>query len=207
MGLANQQAMVLFDPFTNWFQRPTLLTDKDEYVGNIVAVSPDGKLLAAGHKDGTIHVWDLGFTRPALPGGPRQPGIDGIIIPDRKEEAARKDREMLQGTWERVAFVRGATRLAGDPEDTITFEDEQFGQKSVGEMNQADRFEIIDATTEPKQIDFFCSSLRLRGLRYRAIYKIEGDRLEICTAQGTGARPKEFSGDAGSCRIMKRKER
>jgi uncharacterized protein (TIGR03067 family) len=173
MGLANQQAMIQVDPFSNWHLKPMPLSDNGREPGGIVAITPDGKLVATGHRNGTIRVWDLGGRGPALPGGPPKRDDEEIIIPDRKEEAARKDREKLQGTWERVAFLRGDTRLAEDPDDTITFEGDQFDQKFLGELRQANRFEIIDATTEPRQIDFFSTELKFKGLRYRGIYKIE----------------------------------
>ncbi len=59
MGLANQQAMVLFDPFMNWNRTPTPLVDNGQEAGGIVAITPDGKLMATGHRNGTVRVWEM----------------------------------------------------------------------------------------------------------------------------------------------------
>jgi uncharacterized protein (TIGR03067 family) len=78
--------------------------------------------------------------------------------------------------------------------------------KEHEEVTLAGTFEIVDAVGEPKQMDLICTEGRDKGQRLRAIYKIEGDRLETCTDDGTDHRPKEFSGAAGFYRDMKRKK-
>jgi uncharacterized protein (TIGR03067 family) len=133
---------------------------------------------------------------PEVVPGPAAPG---------PEDAAKKDVERLQGTWYRVAFARKNARFGEDPDDTITYNGNEFTMKAYG-VTLAGTFEIVDATGEPKQMDLICTEGRHKGKRLRAIYRIEGDRLETCTDDGNDNRPKEFSGDAGFYRDMKRKK-
>ena len=74
-------------------------------------------------------------------------------------------------------------------------------------MTLAGTFEIIDAAASPKQMDLICTDGRHKGKRLRAIYRLEGDRLETCTDDGTDSRPKEFSGEAGFYRDIRRAKR
>jgi uncharacterized protein (TIGR03067 family) len=128
-----------------------------------------------------------------------------VAAPPGKGVAAEKDAERLQGTWERVAIVHGAKRYGGDPDDTLTFSGNQFTVKEGGKVALAGTFEIVDAAGAPKRMDLVCTEGRHKGKRLRAIYRVEGDRLETCTDDGADHRPKEFSGGAGFYRVMRRK--
>jgi serine/threonine-protein kinase len=171
-----------------------------EQVGGQLAVSPDGTCLATAHRNGVIRLWDLSVGKPA--------------VLSAREEAAEKDIERLQGLWGRVAIASGGSHYGEDPDDTFMFVGNRFGvyekheQLVDGRMQKvtlAGTFEIVDALAEPKQMDLICTEGRHKGKHLRAIYKIEGDRLETCTDDGSGHRPRKFSGAEGFYRIMKRK--
>jgi uncharacterized protein (TIGR03067 family) len=202
MGLNNQSAFLFRHPSGDWARADIAADEILEDEGGVIALTPDGNLLATGHRDGIIRVWDLGTRKPVPPGGPQE---EPIILPSPKEEAARRDRERLQGTWERVAIQFKGKHFRENPNDTLTNTGNQFAVREDGQVTLAGTFEILDAVGEPKQMDLICKEGRHAGKRLRLIYKFDGDRLETCTDDGTDKRPKEFSGDAGFYRVLKRK--
>jgi uncharacterized protein (TIGR03067 family) len=150
-----------------------------EESGGELAVSPEGNYLVTAHRNGVIRLWEAGAGVPA--------------VPSAKEEAAKKDVEKLQGVWQEGVL------------DSIAFFDNRFGMYELGKVTLAGTFEIVDATSEPRQIDLICTEGAQKGKRLRATYKIDGDRLETHYGDWGGDRPKGFSGEAGYHRILKRK--
>jgi uncharacterized protein (TIGR03067 family) len=121
-----------------------------------------------------------------------------------KDLAARQDSERLQGTWTRIALTHGSSRRGVNADDVITFSGERFVQKFAGAVIQAGTFKIIDATSNPKQLDLLVTEGTNKGRHYRSIYKIEGDTLHLCSDDGTDKRPKEYSGKAGFYRVVRK---
>ena len=128
---------------------------------------------------------------------PTRPPLQGV--------GAMNDAARLQGIWSRVAIEFGNKRFGADPEDTLTFSGDWFTIREQGKATLAGTFKIVDEAGEPKRIDLICMEGRHKGKRLRAIYQIEGDRLKLCTDDGTNDRPKKFSGADGFYRILKRK--
>jgi RNA polymerase sigma-70 factor (ECF subfamily) len=169
-----------------------------------VAFATDGKPPASGSHDETVRLGN--DPPPHKPEVPTPPKPAPLQAAPATEGAAKDDAERLQGTWSRVAIAHGAKRLAEDPEDTLTYSGNRFTVKEHGVVTLAGTFEIIDAAGEAKQVDLICTEGHLKGKRLRAIYRLDGDRLETCTDDGTDNRPTEFSGDAGFYRKTKRKK-
>ena len=117
----------------------------------------------------------------------------------------RQDAERLQGAWERVAIVHGASRYGPNPDDVLTFRSNQFEVRESGKLTLAGTFEIIDAAATPKQMDLVCTEGRHKGKRLRAVYRLDGNRLETCTDSGDDDRPKMLSGARGFYRDLRRK--
>jgi serine/threonine-protein kinase len=115
------------------------------------------------------------------------------------------DATRLQGTWSRVAIEVGNKRFVENPADTLTYSGDRFTIREQGKTTLAGTFAIVDEAGEPKRMDLICTEGRHQGKRLRAIYRIQGNRLELCTDDGTDARPKWFSGADGFYRILKRK--
>jgi uncharacterized protein (TIGR03067 family) len=171
--------------------KPTDFPRPGEEVGGEVAASPEGTCLVTAHRNGVIKLWDVGAGKPA--------------VPTAKEEAAKQDAERLQGAWERVAIVHGANRYGPNPDDILTFRGNQFEVRESGKLTLAGTFEIIDATSQPKQMDLVCTDGRHKGKRLRAVYRLDGNRLETCTDSGDDDRPKVLSGARGFYRDLRRK--
>jgi len=169
-----------------------------------VAFAPDGNPPASGSHDETGRLGD--DPPPHKPEVPTPPQPAPLQAAPATAGAAKDYAERLQGTWYRAAITHGAKRLVEDPDDTLTYSGNRFTLKEHGVVMLAGTFEIIDAAGEPKQVDLICTEGHLKGKRLRAIYRLEGDRLETCTDDGTNNRPKAFSGDAGFYRKTKRKK-
>jgi uncharacterized protein (TIGR03067 family) len=123
-----------------------------------------------------------------------------------RDAAAKKDREKLQGTWYTVSISYGDTNTAEDKTDTITYEGDQFVQKRGGLVWQAGTFKIVDATSNPKQIDYVATEGEFKGAHWRSVYTLDGDDHQICSDDGNDNRPKEFSGKVGFHRVTKRQQ-
>jgi serine/threonine-protein kinase len=149
-----------------------------EEAGGKLAVSPEGNYLVTAHRNGVIKLWEGGAGMPA--------------VPSAKEEA-KKDIEKLQGVWQEGAI------------DAIAFFDNRFSMYELGKVTLAGTFEIVDATSEPRQMDLFCTEGTQKGKRLQAIYKFDDERLEIHHGDWDGQRPKGFSERVGYHRILKRK--
>jgi uncharacterized protein (TIGR03067 family) len=137
------------------------------------------------------------------------PLANGLVafrrFPSARDLAAKKEAEKLQGTWTRVSVANKATRIGASAGDTITYSGDTFTQKVNGTVIQAGTFKI-DPTANPKHLDYFVTQGKHKGIHYRSIYKIEGNLLHVCTDDGTTKRPKEFSGEAGFYRVVRRQK-
>jgi serine/threonine-protein kinase len=171
--------------------QPTDFPGPGEEAGGMLAASLEGTCLVTAHSNGVIKLWDVGAGK--------------LAVPSAREEAARQDAERLQGAWERVAIVHGANRYGPDPNDVLTFRGKQFEVKEKGKLTLAGTFEIVDATSQPKQMDLVCTEGRHKGKRLRAVYRLDGNRLETCTDSGDDDRPKMLSGARGFYRDLRRK--
>ncbi len=118
--------------------------------------------------------------------------------------AAKKDLERLQGTWYTVAVRYKGTATGEDRSDTITYEGTEFVQRRNGGVWSAGTFAIVDATADPKQIEYTVTEGQSKGLHFRSIYTLDGDDHQICSDDGNNNRPTQFSAKAGFLRVTKR---
>jgi uncharacterized protein (TIGR03067 family) len=171
--------------------QPTDFAGPGDEAGGQVAAAPEGTCLVTAHRNGIIKLWEAGAGK--------------VAVPSAKDEAAKKDAERLQGAWERVAIINGANRYGPNPDDVLTFRGNQFEVRESGKLTLAGTLEIIDTTSQPKQMDLVCTEGRHKGKRLRAVYKLDGNRLETCTDSGDDQRPTMLSGARGFYRDLRRK--
>jgi uncharacterized protein (TIGR03067 family) len=122
------------------------------------------------------------------------------------DEATKKDMKALTGTWRIVSEEREGTEL-GDEElkgaEAIYAADGRYSMVRGGDKPVYEGTFEIDATTEPKTIDFTqVSEGRTEGRVIPGIYEIEGDTLRVCRTTGGKGRPTGFSAPAGSGRVL-----
>jgi uncharacterized protein (TIGR03067 family) len=64
----------------------------------------------------------------------------------------------------------------------------------------------VDATADPKQIEYRCTEGACKGLHFRSIYSLDGDEHQVCSDDGNDRRPKKVSPAAGFLRVLRRKK-
>jgi uncharacterized protein (TIGR03067 family) len=124
------------------------------------------------------------------------------IILSIRAAVAKKELAKLQGTWYTVSTNFRGTVTGENKTDTITYEGTDYVQRRNGQVWAAGTIAIVDATTNPKQIDYFGTEGEGKGAHVRAIYTLDGEDHQMCS--GVDSRPKEFSGNAGFLRVTKR---
>jgi uncharacterized protein (TIGR03067 family) len=105
-----------------------------------------------------------------------------------REDAARKDRERLQGVWGFISGRRQAELLIAGDHFTMRF---RTGDVYVGRFT-------VDPTHKPRAMDLLIEDgpEAYRGKTARAIYEFDGDHLLWCPSlPGREDRPRAFPPD------------
>jgi uncharacterized protein (TIGR03067 family) len=119
-----------------------------------------------------------------------------------KDDAAKADRDKLQGVWTVVSLEVGGKEVGAD--ETKKFKLEFKGDKVIftaGDDRHEGTFKL-DPTAKPKAIDVMPLDGPDKGKTERGIYAFEGDTLKICGADADKERPKEFTTKEGSGRTL-----
>jgi len=126
-------------------------------------------------------------------------------------EAAKKDREQLQGEWSMVngggggQIVKGAAmgsskRVCKGDETTVI----------VGSQLLMKAKFTLDPSTKPKSIDYQVTGGPNAGKSQLGIYELEGDTVKFCFAAPGKARPADFTtspGDGRTSSVWKREKK
>ena len=131
-----------------------------------------------------------------LRGGDR--AVAGCRASPSKAEVKNPTDE-LQGGWSMVLlFVNGEeTPVEQAKSGELVIEDDVYRSK-LGATAETSTFKV-DATKNPKEIDFTYTSGFLKGKTVKGIYKIDGDDLTICRGLSPETdRPDEFAAPADS---------
>ena len=114
-------------------------------------------------------------------------------------DAAKKDLELMQGDWAAASMVR----------DGVSFPDEEA--QAYFRTVKGDHYTVfyfrkvlgkgtfrLDATKQPKTIDFVPDAPMGAGKPMRGVYEISAKTYRICVAPPGKDRPTEFSAKEGS---------
>jgi len=130
--------------------------------------------------------------------------VAGVSLARAEEnEAAKKDKEKLQGEWSMVSgtsdgqeipeeYRKQMKRACKGDELTVT----------VGEQLVMKAKITLDASTKPKTIDYEVTDGPNKGKKQLGIYELDGDTLKSCFAAPGDERPKEFTSKEGEKRIF-----
>jgi uncharacterized protein (TIGR03067 family) len=124
----------------------------------------------------------------------------GVLADEKKadkEEVAKKDWKLLNGTWEAVRAVKDGKEQPSKGKATMTFKDGKYTVK-VGDKVAGEGTFNLDPTATPKSLDITPSSGPDKGKTGLAIYEVKEDSLRLCWAPGGKSRPKAFESKEGS---------
>jgi uncharacterized protein (TIGR03067 family) len=129
--------------------------------------------------------------------------VETLVERDRaREEAARRDRDRLQGVWGFVSGRREAELIVCGDHFTMRF---RHGDIYVGTYT-------VDPTSRPRAMDLFIQEgpEAYRGMTALAIYEFDGDHLIWCPSEpGRGQRHPAFPPEGDTehlCIIFKRQK-
>lgn len=122
---------------------------------------------------------------------------------DAKEEAIKKDRKQIEGTWRIVALEVNGMKIAEQEARKLTVVNGSDGTWSLRSEGQElmKGTSTFDPTVKPKVIDFTITEGSGKGNEHRGIYELGQDRRKLCFASPGYERPTDFSSPSGSQQI------
>jgi uncharacterized protein (TIGR03067 family) len=123
---------------------------------------------------------------------------------DAKDEAIKKDRKQIEGTWRVIALEDNGNKAMDEDAKKLTAVNGSDGTWSL----RAEDKEIskgtstIDPTKKLKTIDFTPTEGEGKGKLYLGIYKLGEKTRKLCFAPPGKERPTEFSSTPGSEHIL-----
>jgi len=110
-------------------------------------------------------------------------------------QAITKDLEEFHGNWKQIAYERDGVKEPLDEqgsEPRTTFAGNTFVVTLADGSIPIKGIFKLDATRQPKAIDFTDTFGADAGKTFLAIYSLDGDRLIFCAADAGQERPMEF---------------
>jgi RNA polymerase sigma-70 factor (ECF subfamily) len=121
-----------------------------------------------------------------------------------RSTAARVDARQLQGIWRVVVQEQDGQELSEErlqsANSRMIFVGNQLRHRDTAPNGQdvgQDVTFTLDPTQSPKAID-----LKRNGQKLFGIYELDGETLKVCVDKNPGHRPREFSTQKGSQRIL-----
>ncbi|MFO1045332.1 MAG: TIGR03067 domain-containing protein [Planctomycetaceae bacterium] len=119
------------------------------------------------------------------------------------DEAVKKDRKRIEGTWKVVSFTINGNASTGDIGKIIvvngadgswnlTVNDQELGQGAT----------TINPSKKPKEIDITPTTGDDKGKVYPGIYEVADDTRKLCFAPTGKPRPTEFTSVAGTDHVL-----
>jgi len=123
---------------------------------------------------------------------------------DAKDEAIKKDRKQIEGTWRIVALEVEGNKSNEDDAKKFTVVNGSDGTWSLrSEGNVISKgISTFDPTTKPKTIDFTPTEGGGQGNQHLGIYELGEKTRKLCFAPPGKGRPTEFASTPGSEHIL-----
>jgi uncharacterized protein (TIGR03067 family) len=115
------------------------------------------------------------------------------------DEEVQKELDRFQGTWKVVRMEVGGKTMPGKAflKVTIAFQGDEMTFGESGKLYDKITFDV-DPSTKPTSADLRHTAGLKKGVRERAIYELQGDRLKLCIAEPRKKRPTEFVPEDGT---------
>lgn len=117
-----------------------------------------------------------------------------LVVAALADDAARPDRELIQGSWTIVSIVQDGMQ---EPDESvqggqIEFKEDGYTVRANDQIVEQGS-QSLDPSRQPKTIDFKIIRGPDKGKSQQGIYQLEGDQLRVCFAYpGERDRPKQF---------------
>lgn len=123
---------------------------------------------------------------------------------DATEEAIKKDRKQIEGTWRIVALVVNGNQAMEEDAKKLTVVNGSDGTWSLhAEGKEVTKgTSTFDPTKKPKTIDFTPTEGESKGKLHLGIYELGDKTRKMCFAPSGKDRPTEFASAAGSDHIL-----
>ena len=127
---------------------------------------------------------------------------------DAKDEAIKKDRKKIEGTWRVVALEVDGNKSPEEDARKLTVVNGSDGTWSLrSEDKEIKGTSTIDPTVKPKTIDLTWTDEEGKENHSLGIYELGETTRKLCFAPPGKARPSEFSSTPGSEHILVKFER
>jgi uncharacterized protein (TIGR03067 family) len=123
---------------------------------------------------------------------------------DAKEEAIKKERKQIEGTWRIVTLEVNGNKAMEEDAKKLTVVNGADGTWSLlSEDKEISKgTSTIDPMKKPKTIDFTATEGEGKGKQYLGIYELSEKTRKMCFAPPEKERPTEFSSMPGSGHIL-----
>ena len=123
---------------------------------------------------------------------------------DAKDEAIKKDRKQIEGTWKIVTLELDGNKSTGDDINKLTVVNGADGSWILNNdgAESSQGTSTIDPTKKPKTIDLTPTVGDDKGQQYLGIYELGENTRKLCFALAGKPRPTEFSSPPGSDRFL-----
>jgi uncharacterized protein (TIGR03067 family) len=119
---------------------------------------------------------------------------------DAKDEAIKKDRKQIEGTWRAVSLEVNGEKFKEEDAKALTVVNGADGSWSLRDQGdeRSKGTSTIDPTKNPKTIDFTTTIGDDKGKLCFGIYELGEKTRKLCFAPPGMERPTEFSSKTGS---------
>ncbi|EMI15774.1 secreted protein containing Conserved hypothetical protein CHP03067, planctomycetes domain protein [Rhodopirellula maiorica SM1] len=123
---------------------------------------------------------------------------------EAKDEAIRKDRKKIEGTWQIVGLVVNGNKTKDEDAKKLTVVNDDKGIWSLwsGDSKVTMGTSTFDPTTKPKRINFTPTEGDAKGDLFLGIYQLGKNARKLCFAPSGKDRPTEFSSTAENQHIL-----
>ncbi len=123
---------------------------------------------------------------------------------DATDAAIKKDRQIIEGTWQCVALEVNGTKVPDEDAKKLVVVNGPDGSWSLRseEIEISKGTSTFDPTKNPKAIDFTPTTGEAKGNQYLGIYEIGDNTRKVCFAPTGKDRPTEFSSTAFNEQIL-----
>jgi uncharacterized protein (TIGR03067 family) len=127
-----------------------------------------------------------------------------VSADDAKDEAIKKDRKLIEGTWRIVALEVNGNKSSDEDAKKLSVVNGSDGTWTILSEGKevAKGTNSFDPTKKPKTIDFTITEGGGKGNVHLGIYELGEKARKLCFAPPGKDRPTEFTSTPGSEQIL-----